>query len=191
MRSPPAPNSQLSTVGAVRGILQKGMLVHQRDLDQAFMRIHVKIEDEEGKKATLRLHPSMHGFGSSDRSRECERNERLRYCWSTRTCRGVLQGDAAGSRVDEVRGDKELEVEQGRIHEVARSLPQFTHGGARLEKETVKIDPYHVTKRGAFEAAGAFHAVSESLNESLALAHANTARKLAGKNDGWESPSDA
>ena len=60
MRSPPATNSQLSTVEAVRlvrGKLQKGMVVHQRDLDQAFMRIHVKIEDEEGKPATLRLRP--------------------------------------------------------------------------------------------------------------------------------------
>jgi hypothetical protein len=60
MRSPPAPNSQLSTVGAVRGNLQKGMVVHQRDLDQAFMQIHVKIEDEKGKKATLRIRP-RHG----------------------------------------------------------------------------------------------------------------------------------
>ncbi len=60
MRSPPATNSQLSTVEAVRlvrGNLQKGMVVHQRDMNKAFMRIHVKIEDDEGKKATLRLRP--------------------------------------------------------------------------------------------------------------------------------------
>ncbi len=55
----------------------------------------------------------------------------------------------------------------------------------------MKIDPYHVTKRWVFEAAGAFHAVTKSLNESLAVAHANTARKLAGKNDAWDSPADA
>ena len=33
--------------------------------------------------------------------------------------------------------------------------------------------------------------MTESINESLALAHANTARKLAGRNDGWDSPVDA
>jgi hypothetical protein len=52
MQSPPAKNSQLSTVEAVRSVLQKGMVVHQRDLEQAFMGIHVKIEDEAVKKAT-------------------------------------------------------------------------------------------------------------------------------------------
>jgi hypothetical protein len=59
-------------------------------------------------------------------------------------------------------------------------------GELALKRETVKIDPYHVTKRGAFEAAGAFHVVTEYLNESLALAYANTARKLSGKNNGFD-----
>ncbi len=48
----------------------------------------------------------------------------------------------------------------------------------------MKIDPYHVIKQ-----AGTFHAVAESLNDSLALARANSGGKLSGKNN--DSPADA
>lgn len=56
--SPPASNSQLSTAGAVRklrGLLKPGMVVRQRDLDQAFLRMRVAVFDENGDRVYLEL----------------------------------------------------------------------------------------------------------------------------------------
>ena len=41
----------------VRGALQKGMIVHQRDFDQASMRINVRVKDERGNLAAIELRP--------------------------------------------------------------------------------------------------------------------------------------
>jgi hypothetical protein len=56
---------ELATIDGLGGPLSpmkpaEGMVVQQRDLGQSFLRINVEIEDEEGKKATLRLRP-RHG----------------------------------------------------------------------------------------------------------------------------------
>lgn len=189
------------------------------------MRIHVKIEDEEGKTAILRLRPPgmeletdrmVFGLavGPLGLSSVLAAIQDL-----VETVIADKANDVANVRVmddyaivglpDEVKAYCEVMLQALELtgfeatknwtwnkEEYTKWLGHYWEwdsdaGELALNRETVAIDPYQVTKRGVFESAGAFHAVTESLNESMALAHANTARKLAGKNDGWDSPADA
>ena len=196
-------------------------MVHQRDLDQAFMRSKVRVEDERGNPAAIELRPpgtalrtdrmvfglAIGPLGLSSVLAAIQEivetivSEGARRVANVRVMDDyALIGDQAS--VEEYR-DVLLEALELTGFEATKNWTwnseEYTkwlghywkwnsgHGELHLKRNTVEIDPYHVTKRGAFEGAGVFHAVTESINKSLALAHANTGPTLAGRNDGFST----
>ena len=49
-----------------------------------------------------------------------------------------------------------------------------------MQRSEIEADPYNVTKRGTYALAGAIQVITESFAESMAISHANAARKLVG-----------
>jgi hypothetical protein len=225
--SPPASNSQLSTVEAVRalrGLLKRLFVVKQRDLDQAFMRIRVRVTDTSGEEVELELCPSGNSYSS----------DRLVFglaigplalttvlAATTELVESVISEKARSVRQISVMDDFLFIGEFDAVEEYERAMleawslagfdatKQWTWNCDEwtkwlghlwkwdkdreillLQRTEVRGNVFDVTKRGTYEFAGAVHAVSESFEESMALGHANTARKLAGKSKEWDSRVD-
>ena len=225
--SPPASNSQLSTsaaVGKLRGLLKPGMMVRQRDLDQAFLRMRVAVRDSEGNPVDLELKAPGRVYGS-DRMVFGLSVGPLALTSAIAATREVVESlvsdDARAVGVVPVMDDftfvgwrEAVEEYDATILEAwaltgfeatktwdwnaAESTKWLGHGWKwdsvagqlTLVRSQVEGDMYDVTKRGTYELAGAVHAVTESLTETTALGHANTARKLVGAYAAWDSPVD-
>jgi hypothetical protein len=224
--SPPATNSQLATVEAVRilrGALKQGFVVHQRDLDQAFMRVRVAITDAQGNRLELELRPPGAEYLS----------DRLVFglaigplaltsaLAATRVVVEVVVPEAEAVAVIPVMDDSLFVGDEARVEVTeAASLEAWSmtgfaatkhwtwsgseptkwlghywrwnpeEGRLLLNRAAVEGNLFDATKRNVYALAGSVQAITESFSESMAIGHANVARKLAGKSESWDGPMD-